>query len=136
MTRRTGASQRSTFILAAAALLLVAVVAVAAYLAFGGGSDSYARAKQTPVVTDAEQVSVGVIEYDYTPRTLTVRKGATITWDFTGEIPHTVTNDTGKFDSKVKQTGSSFSFTFDTPGEYYYFCTLHHVMEGMVTVTE
>ena len=136
MTGRPAASRSNTLMLAAGAALLVAVIAMAAYLVFGGSSGTSTRVKQTPVVTDASQVVVNVVEYDYAPRTLTVRKVASITWNFTGKIPHTVTNDKGKFDSGVKGKGDSFSFSFDTPGDYYYFCTLHHIMEGMVTVTE
>jgi len=38
------------------------------------------------------------------------------------------------FTSGVLKTGDSFSYTFDTAGEYPYFCALHPWMTGLVIV--
>ena len=81
-------------------------------------------------------------DFAFHPGTLTVKAGTTVTWDWVGGIPHTVTSSPGdpaSFDSGIKQ-GGSFTFTFATPGTYHYYCTLHGSasgagMFGTITVT-
>ena len=82
------------------------------------------------------QVSVDVIDLDFAPRELTVNKGATVTWTFSGDLPHNVTDDRGAFASKTVQKGAEYTRTFDQPGIFYYFCTIHHGMLGTLTVKE
>ena len=123
--------------LAMGALALVAVVAVAAWLAFDGGSAPKRKlVRQTPVVSTETQVLVDVIDNDFIPRTLTVNKGAAVTWTFTGSIPHNVTDDRGAFASDTLGHGEEFTRTFDTAGIFYYYCTIHHGMLGTLTVKE
>jgi hypothetical protein len=57
------------------------------------------------------------------------------TWTLGGILPHSVTSDTGLFDSGVHTSGT-FAFTFTSPGTYVYFCTVHgrNVMFGSVVV--
>jgi plastocyanin len=64
------------------------------------------------------------------PAMLTVAVGTTVTWTNNGLMPHTVSAAGGTFDSGNVQPGESFSFTFDTPGQYGYFCR-PHVFIGM-----
>jgi plastocyanin len=118
-------------------LALVAVIALFGVYAFSGGGDSKrsrAPLRQPTVVTAEKQVSVEIVDKDYTPRDLKVPVGATITFDNTGELPHTVTDDRGAFDSKIVSSGDSWSRTFDSAGIFYYYCTLHHGMLGTLTV--
>ena len=72
---------------------------------------------------------------DYSVNVLMVALGTTVTWtnDDPG-MPHTVTAVDGSFDSGVMQTGATFSYTFDKPGDFEYFCTLHPWMRAKVTV--
>ena len=122
--------------LAMGALALVAVVAGAAWLAFDGGSTPKRKlVRQTPVVSTEKQVSVEVIDNDFIPRTLTVNKGATVAWKFTGDIPHNVTDDRSAFASDTQVSGE-FSRMFDAAGIFYYYCTIHHGMLGTLTVKE
>jgi nitrite reductase (NO-forming) len=71
---------------------------------------------------------------DYSVNMLMVALGTTVTWtNDDPSMPHTVTVD-GLFDSGVLQTGQTFSYTFDTPGEFEYYCTLHPWMRAKVMV--
>lgn len=128
----------SNITLAAGALALLGVVLAAVWLAFDGGSGAPKRRqlRQTPVVSTEMQVSVDVIDKDFAPRVLTVNKGATITWKFVGDLPHNVTDDRGAFASETVQKGAEYTRTFDAPGVFYYFCTIHHGMLGTLTVKE
>ena len=87
-------------------------------------------------------------EMCYYPAHLTVHVGDTVTWiNSDGSIPHMVTSgwpDSDQigenypgghgFDSDFMSGGASFMHTFDTPGEYDYYCQLHPWMIGSITV--
>lgn len=72
---------------------------------------------------------------DYSVNVLTVPVGTTVTW--TNDDPdmiHTVTDVGGAFDSGFMESGASWSFTFDAPGEYEYYCLPHPWMRATVIV--
>ncbi len=71
---------------------------------------------------------------DYSANVLTVPVGTTVTWSNADEQLHTVTAVDGSFDSGFFGNGESWSFTFDAPGEYEYFCTPHPWMRAKVIV--
>ena len=70
----------------------------------------------------------------FEPGTLTVKVGTTVTWTNHDDIPHTVASKDRAFKSKVMDTDESYSFTFSTPGDYSYFCSLHPHMVGTIVV--
>jgi plastocyanin len=65
---------------------------------------------------------------------ITVKTGTTVEWVMRDQMPHTVTSDSGAFDSGRLGAGGTFSHTFDKPGTYDYFCQLHPDMRGTVVV--
>jgi predicted lipoprotein with Yx(FWY)xxD motif/plastocyanin len=79
--------------------------------------------------------SVTIADFSFTPGTLTVPVGTTVTWTNTGGAPHTVTADDGSFASATLAAGDTFSQTFDTAGTYAYHCSIHTQMVGTVVVT-
>jgi plastocyanin len=70
----------------------------------------------------------------YSPTTLTVSVGTTVTWKNTDTMQHSVTSDTGLFDSGLFNPGGTFTYTFNTAGTYRYHCTIHAGMVGTVIV--
>jgi nitrite reductase (NO-forming) len=101
------------------------------------------------VATDEVTIIDGAFDPDnadeaYTPPVITVEAGTTVTWTNEDAIVHTVTSGTasdtagtfdGTFDSGDMAEGDTFSFTFDEPGEFPYFCIPHPWMQGTVIVT-
>ena len=77
---------------------------------------------------------VKIDNFTFGPADLTVPAGTTITWANRDDIPHTVVSTDKVFKSKVLDTDEKFSFTFDTPGTYPYFCSIHPKMTGKVVV--
>jgi plastocyanin len=73
---------------------------------------------------------------------LTVGVGTTIQWLQEDIVPHPTTagapsSPTGVWDSGFMDAGEEFSFTFDTPGTFAYFCEIHPgIMTATVTVVE
>ncbi|MBI4283951.1 MAG: cupredoxin domain-containing protein [Chloroflexi bacterium] len=71
----------------------------------------------------------------FAPAFLTTTVGATVTWTNTGQKPHTVTSDSGFFDSGMLNPGQTFSFSFQSPGIYSYHCNFHNGQAGSIAVT-
>jgi plastocyanin len=114
---------------------LGATIAVLGFVAFTGGDSEPRRSlRQAPVVSDERRVEVDVVDNDYEPRHLTVRTGTEVSWRFAGDAAHDVTDDRGAFESGTMREGDEFLLTFDEPGTYYYYCTLHHAMQGTLVV--
>ena len=83
----------------------------------------------------AEDQSITIQNYTFSPNKLTVVAGTKVTWVNHDQVPHTVVEKDKKFRSSALDTNDSYSFTFNTPGVYQYFCTIHPTMTGTITVT-
>ena len=107
-------------------------VALAGPLLLAGPLDSTVHAQQ-PAPTAAE---VKVDNFSFSPATLTVAVGTTVTWTNQDDIPHTVvsTDDPRVFRSKVLDTDEKFTYTFTKAGSFAYFCSIHPKMTGTVVV--
>ncbi|HTY92979.1 MAG TPA: cupredoxin family copper-binding protein [Steroidobacteraceae bacterium] len=70
----------------------------------------------------------------FVPMAMTVKAGSTVTWVNRDDEPHTVVSDRGLFRSAALDTGEAFSFTFDEPGTYHVFCSIHPQMAATITV--
>lgn len=80
----------------------------------------------------------------FAPATLTVKKGAKVTWTNEGDrpvwpasAPHPVHTDYPGFDAGTDlRKGDSWSFTFDKVGSWKYHNHLNPTVKGTVVVTE
>jgi plastocyanin len=70
----------------------------------------------------------------YSPATLTIAVGDTVTWMNNDVQAHTATASGGAFDSGTMNPGQSFSFTFTAAGSFAYTCNFHAEMTGTITV--
>jgi LPXTG-motif cell wall-anchored protein len=68
-------------------------------------------------------VSVG--DNFYSPATVSIAVGDTVTWRNNGQAQHSATASNGSFDTGVFGAGQSRSHTFNTAGTFSYFCTVH-----------
>ena len=107
------------------ALLLVAAFSFAAVK----GETTHPAAQAVP-----SAVAVKIDNFSFGPQSITVSPGTKVTWTNRDDIPHTVVSTEGIFKSKVMDTDESFSFTFEKPGTYPYFCSVHPKMTGTVVV--
>jgi plastocyanin len=109
---------------------------------FGGGGARPSRPLEpTGREPAADTVSVErttlaatVQDFNFSPATLELRAGTTVTWTNEGQMVHTVTAEDGSFDSGEIQPGERRSITFSRPGIYAYHCTPHPFMKGRVVV--
>jgi plastocyanin len=99
-------------------------------------STTSAAGGSTAAAAPAEAVTVQVKNMQFTPDTVTVKAGGTVTWNFADRFPHAVQgigDSAMGIDSPIFNTGK-WSHTFTVPGTYRYLCPLHPDMHGTVTV--
>jgi plastocyanin len=83
----------------------------------------------------AAPAAVSIDNFTFSPATLTVKSGTTVTWTNKDDIPHGIAWTNNAFPhSKALDTDDSTTFTFTTPGTYQYFCYIHPHMVGTIVV--
>jgi plastocyanin len=79
--------------------------------------------------------SVSIPGRSFSPASITIAAGGTVRWSNSDRDSHTVTADSGSFDSGILASGRTFSHTFSAAGAFAYHCEIHPDMRGTVTVT-
>lgn len=93
---------------------LFALIAIATLFIAGLPAESVAATSQ-----------VTMRDNYYSPQELHIDPGDTVVWTNQGGRVHTVTSDTGAFDSGNISSGGSYQHTFSKEGYYYYHCRYH-----------
>lgn len=97
-------------------------------------SNSSTNTPQTPTSNTANAIAIK--DFGFNPTSITVAKGTTVTWTNNDSVAHTVTkDDSAGPDSGDVAPGSSYSYTFETPGTYHYHCKIHPEMTGTIIVS-
>jgi plastocyanin len=108
-------------------LSIVAALCLAAVLVFAPAA-----------LAQGQTVTVSMEDNYFDQANIIVEPGTTVTWVQNGQNPHTTTSYDGLWDSGIVEGGSggTFSFTFEEPGTYAYYCIPHEAqgMTGTVTV--
>ena len=90
----------------------------------------------------AVPVSIDMANFAFVPNDVTVPVGTAVTWVNKDSGPrHSATAADGSFDTGLFDAGDEATITFDTPGTYVYYCTLHGSPDGSgmaatITVTD
>ena len=82
------------------------------------------------------QAEVTIDNFTFSPPVLTIARGTRVTWTNHDDTPHTVTSsqDPAKMHSPALDTDETYSLSFDKPGTYDFFCSLHPHMQAQVVV--
>lgn len=132
--------KRGAFLLAGIPLLAV----VTACGSVGSAAASPATARPTapaaspaaPTAAPVASTNVVIRDFAFTPRTIQVKVGSTVTWTNQDGDAHTVDfKPSGGSISPVLETGATFSRTFGSVGTFAYICSIHPEMHGTVVVT-
>jgi plastocyanin len=122
---------------------LIAVCGICALVLSGCGQSAADSAAATTLALASPAASPAVLDtapqvvianFTFTPSPLTITVGARIAWVNHDDIPHTVTDTQHRYSSAGLDTNDSFAHTFDAPGTYSYYCTLHPKMTGSIIV--
>jgi plastocyanin len=96
-----------------------------------------------PTVQAADTVTMGSNTepnaFKFFPKEITVPVGGTVVWRNLSDLQHDAKAEDGSFASPLLDKNKEFSFTFKTPGDVTFFCTVsgHRDagMEGVIHVT-
>ncbi len=109
---------------AAATTLLAGALASAAAAGAGAAGSGRARA--------AASHTVVIRNYSYSPQTLRVRRGDSVTWQWrSGSVLHNVYGS--RLHSRTQARGS-YTVRFTSAGTYSSYCSLHPFMTGKIVV--
>ena len=111
--------------------IVASIAILSAALAAAACTQAPAQA-QAPAASSAEKV-IEIKNYMFME--VTVPQGTKATWINRDEVPHTVIERNKVFHSPALDTDDKFSYVFDKPGTYEYFCSLHPYMVAKVIVT-
>jgi plastocyanin len=100
--------------------------------ALGGGVVVAALVGGTALAADQ---SVAISGFSYSPASVTVSVGDTVTWTNSDAQAHTATADDASWDTgNIAGSGGTDAVTFATAGTFPYHCDVHPQMTGTVTV--
>lgn len=110
-----------------------------------GAADGYGAGESSTTAAGAGDdgaaggSKVTVSDFAFGPGTIEVTTGATVTWSNEDGVGHTVTSGVpdspdGTFEESL-DAGGEVEVTFEEPGTYAYFCTIHTTMTGEVVVS-
>jgi plastocyanin len=117
-----------TVLIAIASIVLLAETTLHAQ--HENGSGGFVR---TAAGTGAAS-QVIIDNYAFSPGSLTVKVGTTVTWINQDDDAHTVDSTQGKFKSATLNKGDRFDFRFTAAGEYPFYCSFHPKMTGKIIV--
>lgn len=125
------------------ALIGATVVAVGVLALRSGPTTSSQSQSQQPPTAPTGQVETSKVEikgFAFSPASIKVKKGTTVTWTNTDTASHNVVAQEGAPaggpNGPLFGQNQTFSHTFDSVGVYAYICTPHPFMKGTVEVTE
>jgi len=97
--------------------------------------DGAGKTKPAPAQLAANEI--GIDNFSFTPKVLTVTAGTEVTWINRDDVPHLIASAKGQFKpSKALETDQRFTVRLTEPGSYDYFCSLHPQMTGRVVVAK
>ena len=86
----------------------------------------------TPVM--GKQHAVEISGFAFVPAGLAIAPGDTVVFTNRDLAPHTVTSESGLFESGRLGSGQSVRMSFGQAGDYPYLCSLHPRMRGRIRV--
>jgi plastocyanin len=89
-----------------------------------------------PTTSAQDTAAVTIAGFAFSPPSMTITAGTTVTWTNQDSATHTATADDGSWDTGDIAQGASASITFNTPGTFTYHCAIHPNMVATITVTE
>lgn len=121
--------------IAVGSFLLISTLILSSCSLYGGIKDNSTNVGISPTIKQEPimgSTSISIQNFAFNPGTLTVKKGATVTWINNDSAPHQIKS--GSFNSTQLTNGQNFSFTFTTSGTFDYSCAIHPSMTGKIVV--
>ncbi|WP_306256807.1 cupredoxin family copper-binding protein [Pararhizobium sp. IMCC21322] len=85
-------------------------------------------------IAQAADIKADIKGMAFSPATITVSVGDTITFTNRDGAPHTATAADGSFTTATLRKGKSETIAFDSAGTFAFFCKIHRGMKGTIVV--
>lgn len=89
----------------------------------------------SPNGPSAMSASAAITGSGFTPNSIDVSVGGSVTWTNNDSAPHSVVADGGQFNSGTISPGAKFSYAFPSAGTFAYHDGANPKMSGMVNVS-
>jgi len=117
------------------ALSILPILLLSALLVTGCGKDYKSTNSNNPPPDDTPGTTVVINNFSFSPSTLSVSAGDTVTWRNDDNVNHTVTSNSGsELNSPLLGHGQTYRHIFSNSGNFPYHCTVHPSMTGSVAV--
>jgi len=113
-------------------IVVMLIIVIGGYFLF--------QSKSAPETTNTGNIvssgnNVKINNFVFSPATLTIKVGDSVTWTNNDNTQHTVTSDTGsELASSTLAKGQTYSHIFNTAGTYDYHCSIHTSMKAKIIV--
>ena len=87
-----------------------------------------------PAASPTEATTVQMDDFSFAPQMIRVQAGETLTWVNRDSVGHNVVFDATDEAGRMLAQGQQWSYTFDEPGTYTYYCGPHPFMTGTIIV--
>ena len=125
------------------AIVYAIVLAISVATSVGTSSNAQAAAPlrsmsaimqldQTPPAIDVQ--SIVIKDFHFSPMAIVISAGTTVTWKNVDSEQRSIISGEGLFHSANLNQNDVFTFKFDTPGTYKFWCSLHPVTMGTGTI--
>ena len=123
--------------------LILVLVALAGVMVMVAGCTSSSNTSPSPAnstvtstasTSTASQNPVAIQNYAFSPSTLTIQKGANVTWTNYDSVQHHVVSDSSAFSSPLLNKGDTYTHQFNNTGSFSYICSIHPYMKGTIVV--
>ena len=118
-------------------VVVIIIIATGAWFIFGSNKQAQPINSMTQTNTSQTPVTgtnITIQNFKYSPETITIKSGSSITWTNQDRVGHSATADDNSFDTGVLDQGQSKTITFSKPGTYAYHCNVHPMMKATVIV--
>lgn len=130
--------KNTPIIIGAIVIVLVLIIGAVLFLGMNNNSNiptNNPPVTNTPATGNAKTYTVDIQNFQFSPSTITIKAGDSVTWTNMDSMSHTVTSSSrNELNSPTLANGKTYSNTFSTPGTYSYYCTIHPSMKATVIV--
>jgi plastocyanin len=121
---------KKSVIIVAAAIFFVIITGI--YFNFRSQNSGISETQNQNL--EPADYTIEIKNFAFSPAELKINIGETVQWTNQDSATHTVTSDDGLFNSGNLPNGASYTYTFDTKGNYEYHCSIHPSMAGKIIV--